>query len=84
MKITIDTEQKTIKLEGQIKLSELIDELADRCILIDEYSLIGTEKVVEYYPAPIPVYPVYPSVPMPTYPVNPWEGPIITYKTSLT
>lgn len=62
MKITIDTEQKTIKLEGQVKLSELIRKL-DEMGVTDEFEIVGTEKEVEY----VPYYPI------PSYPANPWE-----------
>lgn len=62
MKITIDTEQKTIKLEGQVKLSELIRKL-DEMGVTDEFEIVGTEKEVEY----VPYYPI------PSYPANPCE-----------
>ena len=81
MKITIDTEQKTIKLEGQVKMSELIKKVYEMGVNPDEYEIVGTEKEVEYipyYPAPMPVYPVYPSTPYP-----PWEIICNTSNTSM-
>ena len=76
MKILINTEEKTLKLEGSVKFEELQkfiedNNLKDYSILPDTITV--TEK--EYYP----YYPVYPTYQEPFKvidPVNPW--PIIT------
>jgi hypothetical protein len=63
MKITIDTEAKTIEIEHPVKLADFIKEI--KKILPDwkEYELsnIYSELAVPYYPvcSPIPTYPTY-------------------------
>ena len=65
MKILINTEEKTLKLEGSVKFEELQkfikdNNLKDYSILPDTITV--TEK--EYYP----YYPLYPQIPPgPTY-----------------
>ena len=66
MELVINTENKTVKVVGQCKLQELINTMTRMGLGLAEYSIIGTEKVLEYYP----YYPVYPSYP--SYPTGPF------------
>lgn len=64
MEITINETNRTIKLGESIKLSELYDLIKRFNLNPDEYTIIGTEKVIEYFPYQ-PCYPPYPD----TYPI---------------
>ena len=65
MKLTIDNEAKTLKIEGTANVEELYQFLRDHPELKD-YSLLGTETVINYYNYPViqqPIVPYYPSWP---------------------
>ena len=58
MKITIDTEKQTIKIEGNVKVSELYGYLIGMGLRPDEWEIVGTETNTIYYPyTPAPTYP---------------------------
>jgi len=70
MKFEIDTENKTIKIQEDVKLSDLVQELKD---LLDRdwenYTLIMDEKVEYVYKNIPPILP--PPIPPITDPNNP-------------
>lgn len=70
MELVINTENKTVKVVGQCKLQELINIMTRMGLGLAEYSIIGTEKVLEYYPY-YPVYPSYPTGPFYYHEINP-------------
>lgn len=78
MKITIDDTTKTIEIEEDVNLNDLFEFLTDIGIVFKEYKIVSKDV-----PHPYP-YPVYPQWPNPYDPVPPWEGPIITYQTSIS
>lgn len=66
MEITINETNKTIKVQGTVKISDLMAFCNAHMINLDEYSIIGTETVsiypytIPYTPSPtIPYYPPY-------------------------
>lgn len=82
MKIQIDTTAKTIKVEGNINLSDLFDALQK--LLPEEewknFSLQAVTVIEWVNPITIPYVPYVPYVP--TQPYVPWYGsPIITCGT---
>lgn len=66
MKITIDEENKTIEIEGEVKISEF--QLSLKAFFqdknVNDYKLIGTKKITEYLPYYPPIiqreYPWWP------------------------
>ena len=75
MKITIDDELKTIKIEGDVNLKELFDVLKGMEIPLKEYTLMGVEKVIEYIPYYVEKYiSSFPVVPpySPNWPDHTW------------
>lgn len=82
MKVIIDDENKTVQFEGEVNLDELFKFLTVRNINFREYKMIP--KNGEFVPYPYPVYPQWPTPLNPYDSVPPWEGPIITYQTSIT
>jgi hypothetical protein len=73
MKITIDDVAKTIKTEGNVNLKDLLDFLKGMEISPKDYTLIGTETIIQcvpYYEEKyIPYNPCEPC--SPTWPNNP-------------
>lgn len=70
MKATIDTNAKTITIDCQITLDELITEL-DKLFPDGTWRQFMIITPVYYYPITIyPTYPIYPTWPTyPTYPI---------------
>jgi hypothetical protein len=71
MKITIDDTAKTIKVNETVKLSDFLAFVKMMEINPEEYSLIGTETIINYWPktpCPLPAWPTYPS--WPDWPYN--------------
>lgn len=73
MKITIDDTAKTIKVEGDVNLKDLFDFLKGMDIPLKEYTLIGGETVIQYFPYYVEKFiPSYPTIP----PYEPqWSNP---------
>ena len=72
MKLTIDTEQKTVEIDSAVNTKELIDAL--KSLLGNEwkeYAIVTPEPAeLEYTPWCYPVYLHYPSYIYPTYPLQ--------------
>jgi len=62
MKITIDSDNKTIQVHGTVPLKEFHKYMKDHDELSD-YSIIGTEIIYQYYP----YSPIIPSFNSPIY-----------------
>ena len=81
MKVIIDDENKTVEIEEDVNLDKLFGFLTERNLNFKEYKIVSKNK--EFVPYPYPVYPQWPTPPVPYEPA-PWEGPIVTYQTSIT
>jgi hypothetical protein len=82
MEITINEENKTIKLHGNVKLKDLFDFIEKFSINIDGYSVVGTETLEAYSPSPPDPwqYPIYPFIVLPSTGTLPYTPPwTITY-----
>lgn len=78
MKIQLDTENKTIKIEGDVLISELIKTL-DKLFPKKEYKdyTLITQTVIERWSDPIIIPKLVPH-PVPMYPpANPWQPWIV-------
>ncbi len=82
MKIQIDTKNKTLKVEDNIKLSELIKNL-NRLFPNKEWKEYTLETSTNIYSWSNPIYieKHYPANPAPYYP---WTNPMITWDCSAT
>lgn len=49
MKLTIDTESKTIQIDESVNARELFEQLLDWEIDLDEYSIGTTVSTITYY-----------------------------------
>jgi len=77
MKITIDNIYKTIEIEGECSIEEFIQFIKQYDLKKDEYKIIGTRTMWQYYP----YYPV--SIPYQN-PVNPIDPTYEPYKVTCT
>jgi hypothetical protein len=75
MKISIDTDAKTIELEAEATLTEIIEFLKNTFKNEEwkDYKLVGTKTVFQYYP----YYPYYPYYSI-EYKVEPFYSPNTT------
>ena len=75
MKLTIDTEEKTISIGGSENIGELVKLLTLWGLTLSEYTISAVPTIIPYKLDNVPW----------TTPVTPWENPIWYYKeTSIT
>lgn len=87
MKLTIDTEEKTISIDGSENIGELVKLLTLWGLNLSEYTINAVPTIVPYRLDNIPwTTPIKPLVnPYTSEPKKPWENPIWYYQeTSIT
>lgn len=56
MKLTIDDQNKTIEIDGDISVSDLLKFLSNHNLAFTDYKIVGTKIKYEYIPYSVPYY----------------------------